>query len=140
MTPTEINTSTPTHATETPTATGTPTEGVTETPTPVVNPPMIYLAGYWNTYITTAQGGTLTLQAFVMDADGLDDVVSVEIVPGVFLNDHGVNGDLAPNDGLWAFSVFIPSGLPATRVSLTLLAKDSMGLESTLWPYLTVTE
>lgn len=164
-TPTITMTFTPTHtATPTLTPTTTPSSAATKTHTPTLTPtvsptlpptrthtptptggpgPVISIAGYWNTALSGASGGDLTLMALVTDANGPADIKSVELYyqgnpSGVTLFDDGTNGDLAPHDSFYAISFPIAPGLPAMILTLELVAEDFSGSRSMMWPYLEV--
>ncbi len=65
--PTETPTSTPTPPSDTPTPTVEPTNTPTATPTPL--PVLVFLAGYWDTYITSADGGIFNLFVYAGASD-----------------------------------------------------------------------
>jgi PQQ-like domain/FG-GAP-like repeat len=107
-----------------------------------VNPaPSIWMAGYGNLRVTTSEGGTMQMLAWVVDHG--QDLVKVEVVyqgweTGIALFDDGQHGDGAANDGIWGFQAPIPAGMVADKWMLELKATDALGKESTVWPYLTV--
>ncbi len=105
------------------------------------NRPMIYLAGYWDTDVTTDTGGQITILAYVYDADGLNDVSQVEILvqhapTGVFLYDNGTNGDWVAGDGVWTLYIPVGPGVPNGEYLLQLQARDSSLNFSPVWPNL----
>jgi hypothetical protein len=119
--------------------------GNVETPGPGVTvtvdntPPTILVAGWWDTYVTSSSGGTITMVALCQD----EDVESVQIyydgVPtGVFLVDDGTQGDQTPGDGLFTLSVAAGPGLAPAAYLLELVAVDQAGNESMVWPYLEI--
>ncbi|MBN2054284.1 hypothetical protein JW905_05145 [bacterium] len=106
--------------------------------------PYIMLAGYYDTDVTYAAGGTFTLIAYVMDMDGYSDIASVEVhymsaPTGVYLMDDGNSGDFGAGDSVFGLSVTIPPNtLPPDRYLLELVATDMSGNQSDIWPYLTI--
>jgi hypothetical protein len=57
----------------------------------------------------------------------------------VFLADDGMNGDFAPNDGVWGIQFSIPpETVPPGDYLFELRAEDESGNYSDLWPYLTI--
>ncbi|MBN2054103.1 VCBS repeat-containing protein, partial [bacterium] len=108
------------------------------------NPPVVILFGYWNTYITAPDGGTMTLLTAVIDNDGPADIATVELyydgVPtGIYLADDGANGDFAAGDGVFGLVLPFPGGaVPPTSLMLQVMATDGSGATSALAPYLEV--
>jgi len=107
-------------------------------------PPYIMLAGYYNTDVTSADGGTFTMIAYVMDPEGQQDISQVELyyggtATGVMLADDGTQGDFGAGDQVYGLTVPIAPGvLPAGSYTLELVATDLSGNQSDMWPYLTV--
>ncbi len=155
--PAQPPTATPTPTQEAPTATPTPTqEGPTATPTATPTgptptpttpgegaPPKILLAGYWDTYISSASGGNMTLLAFITDPDG-DPITRVDVCvdgspTGLEMFDDGTHGDFGVGDSIYGITLPIPAGAaPPMNVPLEIQATDSTGAQSDLWPYLNV--
>lgn len=105
-------------------------------------PPFILAAGFWDTYISSSQGGHLTFIAVCTD----EDVASIEIYyegtpTGVYLVDDGTQGDWAPNDYLYTLAIpNVGPGAPAGQYLVELVATDLAGNKSTAWPYLEIHE
>lgn len=111
---------------------------------PGASTPFIMLAGYYDTDVTYAEGGTIHLIAYVMDPDGPGDIESVELYyegigTRVYLLDNGQSGDFGANDSVFGFQVPIePNVVPPGQYTFELVAHDRSGNESDMWPYLTV--
>jgi hypothetical protein len=103
--------------------------------------PRIPLAGYLDSRVTVAEGGTLTMLAWVSDPDGGTSEVEILVngVPsGVKLPDDGTGGDLTAGDGVHMLSVPVGPGLPPVPLLLELQATDRQGNVSGVWPYFNV--
>lgn len=96
--------------------------------------PLIYLGGYWLTAITTELGGDLDLWAYVPDPLNAQ-TASVELYFG-----GQPTGAFLPNGGggLFRLMLPIPSGVPAGDYLFEMMARDTMGRTSGLWPYFNV--
>lgn len=75
--------------------------------------PQILLSGYLDTHLTASMGGKLVLTALVTDANGLDDVLKVELLyagepTGLELFDDGQHGDFGEGDGVYGIALDIP--------------------------------
>ncbi len=144
FTPTITKSATPTpsvNPSHSSTPTPTPSFTPTKNPTPDHPFPMIYLGGYWDTYIDRANGGQMTLIAFLVDRE--NDVARVDILyngypTGLMLFDNGTNGDWKPGDSLHTYSMLIGAGLPENNWLLQLRAIDLGSRQSEMWPYLVV--
>jgi hypothetical protein len=150
LTPTSTPTPAPTYTatespspTPTPTPTATPTPSATETPsatpTPDRTPPLIYLAGYWDTRLVSGEDGHLFILAYVPDPDvERVEVTSGGIPLGILLNDDGVGGDWTAGDGLYTYRLDLPdySGTAASLL-LELEATDRAGNVGR-WPHLSI--
>ncbi len=104
--------------------------------------PQIWMAGtmdYVNSYLG---GGTFQLTAFVFDPD--NDISEVQLYyagnpTGVFLLDDGSQNDFAPSDNIYGLNVQIPNeSLPVGQYVLEIVATDSQGNTSEIWPYLVI--
>ncbi len=154
-TPSPTHTATPTNTplhsytpTRTPTITNTPLPSSTPTPTQPTNtptstptqtpiPPSIYIGGYMSSRITIADGGQMSLLAYVHKGDA--EVSYVEVYfdgapTGLYLVPDPVN------DGIYQFVTSLPPGIPQGGYPLELKAIDLDSIGSHLWPYLEVTE
>ena len=112
---------------------------------PEPSPPRINWA--WrdeNSSITYSDGGALTLYAEAQDDNDSPGSLSIEIyldsIPtGILLHDDGTAGDELPMDGIYTSSIDVPAGvIQPGRYLISLKATDSDGMESLVWPYLTV--
>ncbi len=107
--------------------------------------PYIRVAGYWDSMITTANGGTLSVVAYAEDINGASDIQSIELyyqgIPtGVHLKDDGTSGDTVPGDGLFWLIIQVDPGAPPGIYPLEMLATDLLLNKSDLWPYLVATD
>lgn len=103
--------------------------------------PEILAGGYWDTDLTTTDGGKLTVVVAISDP-----VQSVEIytggqASGIFLLDNGAQGDLASGDNLYTFTADIgplEPGLAGQQLLLEVVARNPQGLTSATFPYFAV--
>ena len=106
--------------------------------------PFIPLAGWKPAAIRKTVGGPATLWARVVDADGLRDIRSVDLMysgmnTGIQLFDDGQHDDLNPQDGFWGVTFDIPpDSVSEGRYLFEIQAVDYAGNTSSVWPYLTV--
>ncbi|MBN1879249.1 hypothetical protein JW823_03985 [bacterium] len=106
--------------------------------------PVIMMAGYMDSDISWQNGGILNMVAWVVDPD--EDIESVEIYfegepTGVMLLDDGLSGDFGAGDGIFGLMAEIPEkAVEPAEFLLELLARDHLGNQSDLWPYLTIHE
>ncbi len=145
-TPTSTITASPTPS-DTPyfssTPTETPTATLTHSPTPTPIKPIVLLGGYWDTRLSSTDGGTLTILAMSTIEGG--SIHSVELFyagqpTGIQLYDDGMHKDLAAGDGVYGYVIFLAPGAigqPAT-FTLEISAKSSLGARSDPFPYLSV--
>ncbi|MBN2209392.1 MAG: PQQ-like beta-propeller repeat protein [Candidatus Coatesbacteria bacterium] len=109
------------------------------------NVPIIVAAGYTYSHLGTS-GGVVRLEALVDDPDGIQDVERVEVYMegrpiGLCLNNEGEQGDSEAGDAVFTFQIFLGGGLFASGDYLyELVAFDTAGNESDLWPYLEIGE
>lgn len=107
-------------------------------------PPHIYAAGYLDASVSSATGFEFGMQAFVVDADGLSDVQTVEayyggIPLGIFLTDDGIEPDDFPGDGIFTcLQQMGPGEIGPAAYCVELVATDADGNQSPAWPYLNV--
>lgn len=118
-------------------APGDPCATPTPSPTAEAAQPMILMAGYMDTHLSMRQGGHLTMLALVSDTPpSVVNTVEVFVsgVPtGVYLDDSA-----NPNAVFILPAVDLGPGLPVQSMLLELQATGSLGVTSTLWPYLSV--
>jgi len=102
------------------------------------SPPIIMHGGFGNNDISSEIGGTLTVNAFVYDPDGQDNIDKVELylggkATGIALSNVGDWGSAV----LYSFETTIPpNAVPAGNYLIEIVAKDKDGNMSSLWPYL----
>lgn len=132
-----------------PTATATPMPTNTPSPTPTPRPtvePVIQLAGFGESDFLHNAGGKIQILAWVTDPES--DIERVWVTLGgeliTDLYDDGQHGDFAAGDGFYGFELNAPpspgeapSGGPF-RYQMRILAEDSHGYVSHIWPMLTV--
>lgn len=129
--PTATPSATPTGRTATPTATPT---GPTSTPTP--HPPLILVAGYMETRISTASGGYLSLWAFVKPFTTPIDRIEL-FYEGIFT--EVLLPPIEENSYLYGFTnLWVSPGIPPVRMRLDLVAVDQNGNRSSFFPFLTI--
>ncbi len=140
--PTPTPTPTPTN-TLIPTSSPWPTPEPTETPAPTATAtipiaPSILFAGYWDTYISSANGGNLDIIAYTMR--GFYDVRDVELyylgIPTGLILPLDINIDYL----FWLKDMLIEPGAPQGEYLFTLIASDYLSVTSNPWPYLVVPE
>ncbi len=108
--------------------------------TPSSQSPQLWWAGYYTSNVSYAQGGPLSLLAYVYDVQ--NDANSVEIYfggmpTGVMLYDDGNHGDFSAGDGIFGFTLsLLPGQVPSGSYLLELVAHDAAGNSSFLWPYM----
>jgi hypothetical protein len=105
--------------------------------------PKILMAGYGDSYLTSEEGGMLTMRALVVNEASPGDVAEVRVYyegmpTHLQLWDDGEHGDFEPNDRVFGFQARIPPGFPPSQFLFELVALDGHGTESDVWPYLTV--
>jgi len=104
-----------------------------QTLTPNIQPQMV-MAGYGDTYLTGAGGGSLDIIAWAMDAGG-DTVSSVEMV----LYGEPLDFQIPSiGGGIFQLTLPLPGGMAPFQQVFELMAVDENGTRSPLWPYLHV--
>lgn len=103
--------------------------------------PYIMVGGYWDTQVSATTGGDITLVCYVMDPQ--NDPVTVELYfggqpTGVLLDDFAQPFPAADNVFSLNVPVRAPDLIPAGQYLLELVATDSKGNKSDMWPYLTI--
>ncbi len=109
--------------------------------------PFILAGGYWDTLVTTPEGGVFNMLAIPLDSigGGCDDISSLEIYfggqgTGVLLLDNGSSGDWAPGDCVYGLYAPIEAGISPLRAILELRAFQTDGAQSGMYPYLNIWE
>lgn len=106
--------------------------------------PLVEYAGFGTSNVSAAEGGDLYVYARVSTPDGKNDISNVELFfqgtpTGILMHDDGVGGDMSAGDGIYTFYIHILPGMFASGQYLVgVLATDSSGQQSDMWPYLTV--
>jgi hypothetical protein len=134
--------------TPTPTHTPTPTRTPTGTPTPRPDSvPVIGMAGFGNTDYRLSTGGTLQILAWVTDPDENIENVYVKLGGEIILElfDDGQSGDFGAGNGIYGLYMELPpvslpedESMGLNRLQLQIVAYDSDGLSSYVWPFFTV--
>ncbi len=91
-------------------------------------PPKVLLGGYWDTMLSGASGGKITMMAYVTDPDV--DLVRVYYDgadTGLQLNDNGILGDAKAGDNLFTYSTILSGGLPRVSLLLQFVVSDCAG-------------
>ncbi|HUT03199.1 MAG TPA: S8 family serine peptidase [bacterium] len=107
-------------------------------------PPAIEAVSFNNSYISQVDGGNLTITAEVATPDGKDDIASVELYfegapTGILMHDDGLDGDLTAGNGVFSYSIYIyPEMFASGQYLVGVVATDSSGQQSGMWPYLIV--
>lgn len=107
--------------------------------------PIVMMGGYWDTKVSSRNGGKLKILAYVSDPDGRNDIARVSLYyggedTGAQLFDDGANGDFGVHDGLYGFTFNLDSAgiLPSGEYFFSIVAEDHSGVRSTEFPYLVV--
>jgi len=112
-------------------------------------PPVVKIVTLEYSDISSARGGPFKAFAEVGDPDGNDDISRVEIkiqgddfgpINWGTMNDDGVAGDFVARDGVYSFQYTFDGFVPPGDYLVTVDVVDSIGYESTPWPYLRVDE
>ena len=107
-------------------------------------PPVIEAVSFNNSYVSQAEGGDLTITAEIATPDGKNDITRVELYfqgepTGILMHDDGLEGDQTADDGVFTYSVYIYPGMFTSGQYLVgVVATDSSGQQSDMWPYLVV--
>ncbi len=108
--------------------------------------PVIYAAGYYNTFLVEDEAGAFIILAVVGDRQGIEDIQRLEVLyngepTGILLHDDGLHGDFESQDGVFGFRIYFPQGELEGMSGIYLLelvATDNAGNTSLPWPYLTI--
>jgi len=104
-------------------------------------PPVIKMAGYYDTNISVSNGGILQIKAYVHDPNGYKDIDSVE----VYYAGNPVQQLSEEAEGIYSFTTEVPPLDPGIfssgmAIPLVIIAKDKDGMESVPWPYFRVVD
>lgn len=108
--------------------------------------PVINLAGFMDTHLSTVSGGTLQITAFVTDPDGPEHIDRVELLysglpTGILLEDDGIHGDMGPGDSVYGVQLTVDVRVLDPFVHLLgILATDIEGNQSKSFPTLVSSE
>ena len=105
--------------------------------------PVILAAGFMGSVISSSTGGELTIMAVVDPYTGSGEIERVELyymgIPaGILLYDDGTHGDDVAGDNIFHTTINVGPGLPAGSYVLELVATDTEGHQSPVFPYVTV--
>ena len=107
-------------------------------------PPVIESATFGDSFVSEAEGGGLSIFVETSTPDGKNDIARVELYfesapTGLLMRDDGAEGDLVAGDGIYSYSIYIfPGMFTAGQYLVGIVATDSSGQQSDMWPYLTV--
>ena len=104
-------------------------------------PPTVWMAGYFGSRISESLGGNLHIVAYCTDPDG--DIARVDLCYngkplGVELKDDGESFDGLAGDGLYGCYLGVKPGLKQGAYVFEIVATDSEGNQSNVWPYVTI--
>ncbi len=106
--------------------------------------PYICIAGYLDNDIKPAVGGSVRIFAYVEPFFGNStEQMAVQLyygfIPtGIYLFDDGEHGDFEPNDRIFANMLNVDAPVPPGRYLLNIVATDSFGFTSDMWPYVQI--
>ncbi len=110
--------------------------------TPISETPLIWWSGLSDTYVSAANGGYLKMLSYVVDYQ--NDIDTVEIYwqgepTGAFLRDDGQHGDYGAGDRIYGLAAPVEPLSPGAVGSYLyeLVATDTQGNQSYVWPYFT---
>ncbi len=112
-------------------------------------PPVVKIVTLEYSNVSSARGGPFKAFAEVGDPEGNDDISRVEIkiqgddfgpINWGMMNDEGQAGDFVAGDGVYSFQYTFGGFVPPGDYLVTVNVVDSIGYESTPWPYLRVDE
>ena len=94
--------------------------------------PIIRLAGWFDSNVSSSIGGRGRLIAWVFDPDGLAHIAQVEVMvedtpTGVMLRDDGLSGDFEAGDGVFGLQFDAGGGIAAGRYGVGIRATDIDG-------------
>ena len=93
---------------------------------------IIYYLGLDFLVCEVENGGLLTVAAEVFDADGYQDIASVEIL----IDQKPTGIKLRPLGTVWSIGIMMEPGLYGSFL-IELQAIDRVGNKSDIWPYIT---
>lgn len=97
----------------------------------------LLLAGWLTPRLSSVDGGTLVIAALAADRDCTVELYYENLPTGVLLNDAGIDGDVAANDGVFGLSLYLPPGVaPPGEYLLELVSTSKQGVINGRWPHL----
>jgi len=104
------------------------------------NRPVVVMAGFGNTDVSSSGGGRMRTIALM---DPLTDIEEVELyhTPSAFsqpLEDAGQGIDIDLKGRWYSADNILPAGLVPGQYKLEIVARDTLGRTSLIWPYFTV--
>jgi len=108
--------------------------------------PVIASAGFVGGYLSAGESGNLTVQADIYDPDGDSEITDVHLFIGTLggvqvasydMYDDGQHEDGASDDGVYGISFWVDT-VPAGVYVFEILAVDSIGACSDIWPYMRI--
>jgi len=105
--------------------------------------PLILAGGFMGSVVDSSTGGELTIMAVVDPYTGYGQIESVELfymgIPaGILLYDDGTHGDDVAGDNMFHATIDVEPGLATGSYILEIVATDTDGNQSPVFPYVTV--
>ncbi|HUT04062.1 MAG TPA: choice-of-anchor X domain-containing protein [bacterium] len=105
--------------------------------------PLILGGGFVGSVVNSSTGGSLTVMAIVDPYTGSGEIEKVELsykgIPtGILLYDDGTHGDDVAGDNTFHNTIDVEPGLAAGNYVLEIVATDTDGNQSPVFPYVTV--
>ncbi len=105
--------------------------------------PLILAGGFMGSVVSSTMGGELTIMAVVDPYTGSGEIERVELyymgIPaGILLYDDGTHGDDVAGDNMFHTTISVEPGLATGSYVLEIVATDTDGNQSPVFPYVTV--
>ena len=105
--------------------------------------PLILAGGFMGSVVSATTGGELTIMAVVDPYTGSGEIERVELyymgIPaGILLYDDGTHGDDVAGDNMFHTTMSVEPGLATGSYVLEIIATDTDGNQSPVFPYVTV--
>ncbi len=105
--------------------------------------PLILGGGFVGSVVNSSTGGSLTVMAIVDPYTGSGEIEKVELhykgIPtGILLYDDGTHGDDVAGDNTFHNTIDVEPGIAAGNYVLEIVATDTDGNQSPVFPYVTV--
>lgn len=102
-------------------------------------PPIVWIGGFWDTYLEYDNYSMLTVMAFVPEEPVTIEILFDGVHTGLFLKDNGEDGDERAGDGFYTHRSMFFVSLEPEDLPVSLEIKDCAGNHSTMpWPDLWV--